>query len=164
MLKEYLRIRLWALAGSALIGLCTACTVQLISPYDEQTDKSVTALQRKVETFFVKLEGLQVSPECRYNNNKTFYEESKVDISAIQVRAVAIPKNDVTSEQIQLLSKSLDALEKIHSGKLATKGDAKTKGNGCMDPAELAADRQAFNSSFTAILKLEIAKKRGESK
>lgn len=35
---------------AVLLGL-SACTVKLISSYDEATDKAVTKLQRKVETF-----------------------------------------------------------------------------------------------------------------
>lgn len=135
--------------------LLSSCAITLISGYDEQTDKSVTALQRKFETFFVMLEGLQTPLECGYDKNKTFYDESKVDISVIQVRAAAIPLNGITNEQVGLLSTNLGLLETLHKGK----GNKK-----CFSPDELKPLRQAFLSSFTAILKLELAKKRGDSK
>ena len=88
-------------------------------------------------------------PECAYDNHKKFYQDSKVTISAIEVRAKAIPKNTITIEQIGLLKDSLDKLEKLH--KL-----------GCFSAGQVENLRNSFNTSFTAILKLELAKKRGE--
>jgi hypothetical protein len=142
----------------AILLLCmsaflAACTVKLISSYDEQTDKNVTDLQRKLEAFFVKLDGLQALPDCTYEKNKEFYDQAKVDVSAIQVRAAAIPQNEITSEQVTLLGKNLETLEKLHKGK----GDKR-----CISPDELKPLRNAFTASFTAILKLELAKKRGD--
>lgn len=130
------------------------CTLKLISSYDEETDKAVMALQRKVETFLIRLEGLDGSPECTYDHHKAFYAGAKVEVSAIQVRAAAIPENEITIEQVGLLSKSLGSLEALHKGKLK-------KGRNCFSIEEIEPLRQSFNASFTAILKLELAKKRG---
>jgi hypothetical protein len=151
-LKWALRLFAIVVASSALLS---ACTIRLISSYDEQTDKSVTELQRKFETLFVKLEGLKTPPECTYPKNKEFYDQAKVDISAIKVRVDAIPQNEISQEQARLLQESIESLEKLHQA----------KGNDrCFEPDEFKALRNAFKSSFTAILKLELAKKRGESK
>ena len=92
----------------------TGCSVKLISSYDEKTDNAVTQLQKEVETFFVTIEGQAGLPECAYENHKKFYQDSKVTISAIEVRARAIPKNTITIEQIELLKDSLEKLEKLH--------------------------------------------------
>ncbi|MCG8612477.1 MAG: hypothetical protein MI864_18320 [Pseudomonadales bacterium] len=127
----------------------SGCTVQLVSSYDEKTDSTVTQLQKDVETFFVTVEGQAGLPECKYDNHKKFYQDSKVAISAIEVRARAIPKNEISIEQVGLLKDSLDKLEKLHQ-------------LGCFTPASVTSLRSSFNSSFTAILKLELAKKRGE--
>lgn len=81
-------------AGMALSG----CAIQLISKYDEATDKAVTALQKKIEAHLVALEAVQGLPECKYEKHKQFYEEARVDISAITVRAAAIPKNEITTQ------------------------------------------------------------------
>lgn len=129
--------------------LISGCTVKLISSYDEVTDKNVTALQTKTEAHFVSLESTEGLPECKYKYHKKFYDEAKVDVSAIAVRAAAIPKNEITTEQAELLSNNLDNLEKLH--KIA-----------CLSKGQIAIVRNNFNSSFTAILKLELAKKRGE--
>lgn len=127
----------------------SSCSIKLISSYDEKTDNSVTQLQKEVETFFVTIEGQVGLPECSHENYKKFYQDSKVTISAIEVRAKAIPKNKITIEQIGLLKDSFDKLEKLH--KLE-----------CFSVDQVVDLRNSFNSSFTAILKVELAKKRGE--
>jgi len=142
--------------------ILSGCSVKLISSYDEATDKAVTALQRKVETFLVALESQEGLPECVYDNHKKFYEEAKVDISAIRVRAEAIPKNEITIKQVALLSNSLNLLEQLHQ--LKKKLSNEQGKLICISKEEIAPLRTAFNASFTAILKLELAKKRGEKK
>ena len=92
----------------------SGCSIKLISSYDEKTDNAVTQLQRGVETFFVTIDGQVGLPECAYDNHKKFYQDSKVTISAIEVRARAIPKNTITIEQIGLLKDSLNKLEELH--------------------------------------------------
>ncbi len=63
------------------------CTIKLISSYDETTDKTVTALQKKTEAHRVALETVAGLPECKYEKHRQFYEEAKIDVSAIAVRA-----------------------------------------------------------------------------
>ncbi len=138
--------------GALLITLAAflpACSVKLISSYDEATDKAVTALQRKTEAHLIGLEAVEGLPECKYEKHKSFYDEAKVDVSAIAVRAAAIPQNDITTESVALLANSLGSLEKLH--KIA-----------CLSKDQIAPLRLQFNTSFTAILKLELAKRRGE--
>ena len=132
-----------------LIFSLSGCSITLISSYDENTDKAVTKLQKDFETFFVTVDGQAGLPECKYDNHKKFYQNSKVAISAIAVRAKAIPKNEITVEQVGLLEESLLSLEKLH------KID-------CFSNDQVVNLRSSFNTSITAILKLELAKKRGE--
>ena len=145
--KKLIFINLYVLVF--LFFLISGCTIKLIASYDETIDKNVTALHKKVEQFFVKAESTPNPPVCNYENHKNFYDEAKVDISAIKVRAAAIPKNEITTKQISLLTSSLRDLEDLH--KLS-----------CLSKAQIETLRTAFNTSFTAILKLELAKKRGE--
>lgn len=133
----------------ALALAVSGCSIKLISSYDETTDRTVTALQKKTEAHLVALEAVEGLPECKYDKHKEFYGEAKVDVSAIAVRAAAIPKNEITTQQTILLSNSLDSLEKLH--KIA-----------CLSKDQIKPLRTQFNSSFTAILKLELAKRRGE--
>ena len=107
-----------------------------------------------METFLVGLEMNDSFPACSYKKHTQFYLESKVDLSAIKVRAAAIPKNEITVQQLELLASSLDSLEQLHK--------LKDKKSECIPAQEIEPLRIAFNSSSTAILKLELAKKRGE--
>jgi hypothetical protein len=140
------------LAGCCAVAMAVAlpgCAVRVISGYDETTDKAVTALQRKTEAHLVSLESLENSPECAYDKHKIFYDEARVDVSAIEVRAAAIPQNEITTEQIRLLAQSLNSLGKLHK-------------IGCLSKDQIAPLRIQLNSSFISILKLELAKRQGE--
>jgi hypothetical protein len=125
------------------------CTVKLISSYDDITDKEVTDLHKKFETFFLTLESQESLPECGHEHHTEFYKDARVSISAIEIRARAIPNNDITIQQIVLLNENIELLEQLH--KL-----------GCLSKEQIKPLRISFNSGFTAILKLELAKKRGE--
>ena len=129
--------------------LLSGCAIALISDYDEVTDKTVTALQRKTEEHLVRLETTTGKPECEHPKFEKFYAEAKVDVSAIRTRTAAIPKNDISTKQIDQLGESLQSLEDLHRLK-------------CISKAQIPALRTPLNSIFTAILKLEIAKKRGQ--
>lgn len=132
------------------LTILSGCTIKLVSDYDENTDKAVTQLQKDLETFFVTVASQTGKPACQYDNHKKFYQDSAVAISAIEVRAKALDKNEITVEQVGLLKDSLNSLEQLH--KL-----------GCFTGNQVANLRDSFNTSITAILKLELAKKRGDN-
>lgn len=130
-----------------IIGLAVSgCTIRLIADYDQKIDDGVTALQKKTEAFLIKLERTCQEPEGAYSNHVSFYDEAKVELSALQVRADAIALNKLTSEQIEKLRDSFDKIEAQH--KLG------------FTPIVVAKTRNILNSHFTAILKLEVAKKK----
>ncbi len=154
--KEVGMTRAWHAQGRhvvLLIGLLVAvslsgCPIRLIAEYDETIDRSTAELQRKVETFLTRLERTAGSPAAEYSRHTGVYDEVRVDLSALKVRASAIPENRITVEQIDLLAASWSDLEQLHK-------------IGFRDPKEIAPLRKNFNNSFTAILKLELAKRRG---
>jgi hypothetical protein len=84
------------------IGLAGCVSVKLVADYDQQTDQSVSELQRKCETFLTYLERNAGKPEAQYDANKKFYDGARIDLSAIRVRAAAIPKNELTLRQLDL--------------------------------------------------------------
>lgn len=127
----------------------TGCTIRLISSYDEKTDEAITDMQKKFETFFLTLESQEGLPECEYENHTEFYKDAKVSISAIEVRARAIPDNEITIKQVVLLKENISLLEQLHI-------------YSCLSKEEIEPLRISFNSGFTAILKLELAKMRGD--
>lgn len=153
-IKKVLLFKLLFLTFIALT-LISGCTVTLVSKYDEQTDANVTALQKKFDAYFLKLQGAPF-PDCSYNANKIFFDDIKVQLSSAQIRANAIPQNDLTLQQIDALAKAISDLETNQK----KRDDKKT----CLPDAIINADRTMFNSIFTAILKFELAKKRGDSK
>ena len=134
-----------------LLFALSACTIRLISEYDEDIDRVATALHKSFESFFIKIES-QSFPACNYDNQKDFYDQAKVDISALKLRAEAIPKNDYTIKQIKTLADSLNLLEQLHQ----------THTDNCLLKEEVAALRTNFNVSLGAIIKLELAKKRAK--
>jgi hypothetical protein len=134
-----------ALAVSVALTGCVS--VRLIADYDQKIDEGVTALHKKTETFFVKLERAGEKPEADYQHNVSFYDEVKVDIAALQLRADSVALNKQTSEQLHLLQDSFNQMEKMHADK------------GALSPIVIAETRKQLNHGFTAILALEVAKK-----
>jgi len=133
----------------------SACThIKLIADYDEVIDKSATESSKKVEGFFTKLERATSYDEVSYLKSTSFYDDIRADLRTMRVRAGAVPKNSLTVQQVDLLIQNIDALEKIH--KLH---DPQQK---LFTAEELAPMRTAFSQQFMAIIKLELAKKRGE--
>ena len=132
----------------ALVG----CSVKFISDYDEVTDRSVIELQKRVETFLVKMEGVAGTSAGEYANNRAFYDETKVALSGMRVRAAAIPKNELTMQAVALIEENIENLRQLHERR-GEKGLSKL----LVEPI-----RTALNTQFTAIMKLELAKKRGD--
>lgn len=133
----------------------SGCPITLVSSYDEQTDANVTALEKKFDAYFLKLEGASF-PECSFTTNKTFYDDINVQLNSMQVRAKLIPKNDITLKQLDALSKAISDLENEQK-----KRESKSS---CLPAEIITTDQDTFNSIWIAILKFELAKKRGESK
>ncbi len=124
-----------------------SCTIRLISNYDEQTDEAVTALQRKLSTFFVELESTAGTDAAHIDNHIDFYKEVDVDISAIALRVAALPKNEITQQQIKLLRDNLAKLKEIHQ-------------IGISSVELVSVIREDFDQALASILRLELAKKR----
>ena len=129
--------------------ILSSCTVTLISRYDEVTDKACTELHQKVTGFLLKMESA-ASPEIPYKLNVSFYQDTKLTLESILLRAESIDKNEKTVEQVKLLQGSIENLRKIHEE------------SDLLKPIVIQASRTAINAQFKSILTLELAKKRGE--
>ncbi|HVA58101.1 MAG TPA: hypothetical protein VNF92_09445 [Gemmatimonadaceae bacterium] len=144
-----------ALAWAWLIAAgCT--TVRLVSDYDETTDRDVSALQKLVDDSLTAL-ARQSAPACLFAAHRQFYTAVHSALNALAMRNRARGAgNAATTDQIAVLDTvEFAALEHLH--RLA---GARTPAV-CMDSVGLALDRQAIDQSFEAILRLELAKKRG---
>ena len=149
-------IRARPLLLTFLMGLMlslSAC-VTLMAPFDETTNRLATDLQRKISTHFEALDGAS-APECLHPAHVAFYDDARVDISALSVRTQAFQMNAETIQQTVDLKEAVDTLEQLH--RLASNAGR------CMSSEELSPLRRAFDSHLGAIIRLEIAKKRGAS-
>lgn len=125
----------------------TACSsIRLISDYDPIIDESVTALQKEVDTYLTQLER---DDAPTFAESGESYEKLLVDLRAIQVRASAQTKNDLIIRQLDLVADNLALMAEAHR-------------EGIEDPQEIELFRNSFQTQFRAILKLELAKRRGE--
>jgi len=143
-----LRLTAPGLVLTFVLTLTAGCSsVQLIAPYDDQLDKQVTALQTATETFLVKIEREGLSSADDYKKNYTaFYDDEKVAISGLAVRASAIALNSQTAGKIKNLKDTIDQMEKRHQESGLSKMDA-------------AQFEESLDRIFRAILTLELAKK-----
>jgi hypothetical protein len=142
-------MRTWLMLSLAgLVG----CAVRFISTYDDTTDHQVTQLQRSVDSFLRSLARNPKAPGCTYEKHQSFYDSTSVALGSLTIRNRARDKNQITVQQLELLDSSVTLLERLHR----IKGDS-----ACLSPDEIEPLRANFNTSFSAILRLELAKKRG---
>lgn len=135
------------------LALLLGCQpVRLVSPYDQVIDEGVTQFHTDITAFVGKMVLLAGKPEGTYDANKASYPELSAKLSSLTLRATQTPRNDITTQSLSELASNLERLRQLHElGKDAglTKPLA--------DPALAAISIQC-----NAILKLEIAKRRGE--
>lgn len=139
----------------AIYMLLAGCT--FLSEYDPETDQGVSALQSEVASHLAKLElladgpdGRPVSPACRFENFKDTYADLAAKAHVLAVRNEARDKNELTTQQLALLSNS------ISNGLVTVHRDADGQ---CLSMGAIVAARQTLDQNFRAILKLELAKK-----
>ena len=129
--------------------------------------------------------------ELKYKNQQKFYEGALSDLNATEVRAGGIYKNQLTMDQLKLAKINLAYLVLLHKKCVTDKLSAQQKKNVEKNGIDLSVDRKInngathdltdrgdeslnrrlvgvfqslFNQHFGAIMALELAKKRGETK
>lgn len=122
------------------------CTIQLVSQYDEKTDSAITSIHKEISDFLV--DQPLPDPPGETPEAITFYKTTHSHIKELKLRANAIPNNDLTLQQIDLLDQDITLLENLD--KLGHTAIAH----------KLAQD--AIDIACGAMLKLELAKKRGQ--
>lgn len=140
---------------SLLLCLCLALVscapVTLVGPYDEVIDQGITQLHKDTTAFLLLMEQRAGKPLGEYRNNADFYIHALTEVASLQLRATNSPDNDLTIQQLALLKSSFRDLRVIHEAQERLGLNMET-----VTPLKSAMDIQ-----FGAILKLEIAKKRG---
>lgn len=157
-----LRATLWRPLATILAAwwcALPACHAQFISRYDEATDRAATQLHQQFESFLLEMEWLSQSdaPEAArqrtHEANREFYRQAQVALQSMRLRARAIPMNQRTLEQVDLLRDSVARLEDLH----------REGGERGLRPAVIAPLRELLESQFLSIIALELAKKRGDA-
>ena len=140
-------------AAIFLAALTLTGCANMGAPYDAQTEKALMSLNGKTSEILIDLEGSQDFPEINYKQYQNAYKAVHLELSNLELRASAIPKNDKTQKQIVLLTKTVKQFEALHQldfGKtLYGKQEA------------IKTSRLTFKQALKAMLKLELAKKRG---
>ena len=135
---------------SALMILClilASCAhVTLIAPYDERIDKGISELQKNTTAFFVKIERQGGSDKEDYKHYIQFYDDSKVAVKSLLIRAGATAQNEKTEGQVKALMDKYNSLENQHM----------TVG---LTSYTIPITETSFDLIFRAILALEVAKK-----
>lgn len=172
--------------GAVSLSGCTS--IQLVSSYDEQTDNAATQMEKDVTAFFIKLDSALTPAERSFQASQDFYQKQAVAIAAMKTRANAIPINQITQQQVQLLNENLAYLALLHKGcvtvaltdqqraavqekgidtsvacrtEYGASSSMPNQGTATLNPAIAAVTRQQIDIALEAIIKLEIAKKRG---
>ena len=141
---------LWIAKNGLVLSILLAlggCSLVSISPYDSSADKAITKLHKQTAEFFAEFTKAD-ELGCGYSHHLPFYQNSKVFISSLLVRARAMADNHITVSQLELLSSSYAGLTQLHQ-------------LGCFTPAQVNELWVSFDASFSAVLKLELAKKYG---
>jgi hypothetical protein len=137
------------LAGIILSG-CPK--VQLISNYDPVLDQQATELHWEMERFFVRMGRLAGTEKGQYSANLEFYDETLAFIEILKERAKVQPKNAETVGILDGLTRNVERLRVLHK-------DGREAG---LPKADIESSRNAIRVQFSSLIKLELAKQRGE--
>ena len=177
-----LRWGLFALATAIVTG-CS--TITLISDYDADTDKQLTALQQSTDAFTSKMmaeipkwDKGKKSPKNSYDSQKKFYAEFDEKLRLLEFRVQSIPKNSQTKKLVSDIRAAVllqDEQEKqCEEGGLTLKDGEEArfsslqsihclKENKATGPSRTALEisQRNVNQIIGAALALEVAKKQG---
>jgi uncharacterized membrane protein YgaE (UPF0421/DUF939 family) len=88
-----------------IVFAIAGCTVRLVANYDEAIDKSITELQKKVETILTKIERQPSNPSSTYDAKD--YEQLREDLNVLRTRAASWDKNEATVKMLYELGYQL---------------------------------------------------------
>jgi ABC-type Fe3+-citrate transport system substrate-binding protein len=184
------KVVLLSIFVSMLLFMSGCSSIQLVSKYDETIDKQAQQLQKKLDSYFVSIQSAS-DENLKYKNQQKFYEEVLSDLNAMEVRAGGIYKNQLTIDQLKLAKINLAYLVLLHKQCVSKELSEQQKNNIEKNGIDLSMDcnvyngatnditdrgdislnrfivapvQSLFNQHFGAIMALELAKKRGETK
>jgi hypothetical protein len=170
-LLQAIPINYLVLALALMLGACGA------PPYDEQTDRLISALQYDVDSQLVALLSLdhqiaeyssantdagrkalaETKARAGYDANAPFYDKLDSQLTSLRLRIDALP-NEATSD----LDRSIDELR---ANLLTGEGSLRSvhQQRGVLSEAYLRNERRILNTQFQALLSYELVLKAGSS-
>ncbi len=121
-------------------------SVKFVADYDEAVDKQVTELYRSISTYMQDIVNAPQVSTADSIARAAKYKNIQVDIGILKLRATAKDKNDEQIQQVDLLADSWETIAKLQVLNASSK--------------EFINAQSALEISLTAILKLELAKKK----
>lgn len=172
--------------SALVLAFVTGCSgVTLISDYDPDTDKQLTALQQSTDAFITKMtaeipkwEKGKKSPKNAYDSQKKFYADFDEKLRQLEFRVQSIPKNSKTQKLVADIRSAVllpEAQEKMceEEGLLVKEGEETEftslqslhclRENKAQGPSRrsLEISQRNINQIIGAALALEVAKKQG---
>ena len=126
--------------------------VRFVSAHDEVVDRGTTALHTKIASFVGKMVMFAGRPEGTYAANEAAYPDLQAEVSSLLLRAGATPKNEITRRQFDELQANVERLRQLHQ----------LGGDRGLRKAVATPALAAIDVNCSAIIKLELAKRRGE--
>ncbi|WP_447883130.1 hypothetical protein [Serratia fonticola] len=186
----YMKKRLVKVMPAIFFMLMGCSSIQLVSNYDETTDKTATDLYKSFDEFFISK---QVSDDdsLKYSSNVGFYKNRLVDIDMLETRVKAIYNNSKTIEQVEVLKLNFAYLVLLNKNCVTSKLsdqqknlvrengvdlsnscqkefgasiDAEGRGNERLNKYTVSPVKNIFNQTLGSIMAFELAKKRGDDK
>ena len=125
----------------------TACTVRIIAPYDEVTDRKVSDLQERIVAKFTEWERGVPEIASEYN----FYDETSASLEILIFRNENIEKSDIMVSMLKKVQENIETIRQLHKESELTIEVVK----------QVKPDIMA---QFNAIQKLQMALKRAEDR
>jgi hypothetical protein len=158
-----------AIVLAIILSLAACSDIRLISDYDPQIDQGVSNLQKKVESILTKIDR---SDRSRSNPSTVYsaadYDQIREDLNVLRTRAESEPQNQLTVKQLYRLGYAL--LDNPPTSPTVplpqeAKGqslEARNRSSAPLGTEDVESLRSLLEADFRNILRLELAKKRGE--
>lgn len=170
------------LTVALIVAVSASCsTVTLISDYDDETDKQLTALQQSTDTFITKMlaeipksQKAGKSPKNSYDAQKKFYTDFDEKLRKLEFRVHSFPKNSKTQKLVSdiraaVLLREEQEEECEKTGILDADKSESLQALNCLaenkaqgpSRRSLEVSQRNVNQVIGAALALELAKKQG---
>lgn len=140
-------IRHWWFCGlvCSSVLLLSACSVQLIAPYNATLVSELNQVQQQVNTILVSVKQNVNSPQVAYSHYASQYADIDAKLATMISNVKAIPHSNITLKQLHVLQNAINAMQQLHQ-------------KGFHSAGAVTVVQQTLNSDFTAIYRLQYAK------